>query len=102
MPPRLLEIRDTRGVKWKILHSLTDEQQRDVLRAAVRRRFRDGDTLFHQGDPGDSVHLLDRGQVAIRIVNLRGVTLTLDLLGPGSTFGEQILVEREARRTASV
>jgi CRP/FNR family transcriptional regulator, cyclic AMP receptor protein len=88
-------------MKWKILRSLTDEQQRDVLRTAVRRRYRDGDTLFHQADPGDTVHLLDRGHVALRIVNLRGVTLTLDILGPGSTFGEQTLVDRDARRTAS-
>lgn len=88
-------------MKWRILHSLTDEQQRDVLRAAVRRHFRDGDTLFHQGDPGDTVHLLDRGHVAFRIVNQHGVTLTLDLVGPGSTFGEQTLVERDARRSAS-
>jgi CRP/FNR family transcriptional regulator, cyclic AMP receptor protein len=88
-------------MKWKILRSLTDEQQRDVLRAAVRRRYRDGDTLFHQADPGDTVHLLDRGHVALRIVNVRGITLTLDILGPGSTFGEQTLVERDARRTAS-
>jgi len=89
------------SMKWRILHSLTDDQQRDVLRAAVRRRFRDGDTLFHQGDLGDTVHLLDRGHVAFRIVNVRGVTLTLDLVGPGSTFGEQTLVERDARRSAS-
>ena len=89
-------------MKWKILQSLTDDQQRDVLRAAMRRRYRDGDTLFHQGDPGDTVHLLDRGHVALRIVNVRGVLLTVDILGPGSTFGEQTLVEPNAHRTASV
>jgi CRP/FNR family cyclic AMP-dependent transcriptional regulator len=95
-------IGDTGAMKWAILRCLDDAQQRDVLRATTRRKFRNGDTLFHQGDPGDTVHLLDRGHVAIKVVDPRGVTITLDVLGPGSTFGEQTLVDPGARRTASV
>ncbi len=88
-------------MKWDILRSLDETQRRDVLRAMVRRKFRNGDTLFHQGDPGDSVHLLDRGHVAIRVVERGGVVVTLDILGPGSAFGEQTLIDSNARRTAS-
>ena len=59
---------------------------------AVRRRYRSGDTLFHQVDPGDSMHLVDKGHVAIRVANLRGDLVTVDVLGPGASFGEQSLV----------
>ena len=88
-------------MKWEILGSLGESQQREVLRATVRRKFRNGDTLFHQGDPGDTVHLLDRGHVAIKVADPRGVVVTLDIIGPGTAFGEQTLVEPDARRTAS-
>lgn len=85
-----------------MLRSLDETQRREVLRAAVRRKYRGGDTLFHQGDPGDTVHLLDRGHVAIKVVAQGGITVTLDVLGPGSVFGEQTIVDRESRRSASV
>lgn len=88
-------------MKWEILRSLTEPQQRDVLRAATRRKLRNGDTLFHQGDPGDSVHLLDRGHVAIKVLDPQGITITLHVLGAGSAFGEQTLIDPNARRTAS-
>ncbi|WP_040494608.1 Crp/Fnr family transcriptional regulator [Ilumatobacter nonamiensis] len=89
-------------MEWEILSSLDDRQRTAVLQTAVRRKFRAGDTLFHQGDPGDTVHLLERGHVAVKVVHVHGVTLTLHVLGPGSAFGEQTLVDPRARRTASV
>jgi CRP/FNR family cyclic AMP-dependent transcriptional regulator len=88
-------------MKWDLLSGLDEAHQRQVLRATVRRRFRSGDSLFHQGDPGDTVHLLDRGHVAIKVVERQGVVITLDILGPGSAFGEQTLIDPTARRTAS-
>ena len=91
----------TPSMRWEILRPLAEERRRDVLKRAVRRRYRSGDTVFHQADPGDSVHLLDRGHVAIRVVNRRGDGLTLDLIGPGQSFGEQTLLHAESRRTAS-
>jgi len=87
-------------VEWEILRGLADAERRAVLGRAARRRYRAGNNLFHQGDPGDSVHLLDRGHVAVQVVDRRGTTLTLDVLGPGTAFGEQALLDPGARRTA--
>ena len=87
-------------MEWDILRTLDGEQRREVLRMAVRRRYRSGDTLFHQGDPGDSMHLVDKGRVAIRVANGRGDLFTVDVLGPGTSFGEQSLVH-DARRSAA-
>lgn len=94
-------VRHNDSVPWEILRSLDEAQQRAVLQTAVRRRFRNGDTLFHQGDPGESVHLLDRGHVAVKVSDTRGTTVTLELLGPGAAFGEQALVDPAAVRFAS-
>lgn len=86
---------------WVILRSLDDDERRAVLSRSTRRRFRNGDTLFHQGDLGDSVHLLERGHVAIRVLSPRGTAVTLDVLVPGSSFGEQALLDPASRRTAT-
>jgi CRP/FNR family transcriptional regulator, cyclic AMP receptor protein len=87
-------------VEWAILKGLSPEQQRAVLERCTRRRFRKGDTIFHEGDPGNSVHLLDRGVVAVRIITPLGDTATIDVLGPGAVFGEQALLRPDAVRSA--
>ncbi len=85
-----------------LLGGLSDEQQRQVESLMTRRRFTKGEVLFHEGDAGDSVHLVQRGRVAVQTSTPRGDIVTLTVLGPGSSFGEQALIDREARRTATV
>jgi CRP-like cAMP-binding protein len=68
----------------------------------VRRSFRKGETLFHEGDPGDSLHLIEKGRVAVRPSTPMGEVVTLAILGPGESFGEQALLSPDAKRTASV
>ena len=57
-----------------------------------RRTYRKGDTLFHEGDAGDLLYLIERGRVAIRVTTALGDVVTLAVLGRGDTFGEQALV----------
>ncbi len=85
----------------RLLESLDEATRRGVISASTRRRFRKGETLFHEGDPGDTLHLIDKGHVAIRVSTALGETATLAVLGPGSSFGEQALLTSESRRTAS-
>lgn len=88
-------------MEWAILEHLEPDERREVLRAAVRRKFRGGDTIFHQGDVGTSVHLIDKGHVAIRVVDRRGTSFTFEIMAPGSSFGEMSLVGASGERSAS-
>ena len=58
------------------------------------RRFRRGETIFHQGDPGDALHVIRRG--AVRVV-LPSPTSRDDAilvtLGPGDFFGELAILD---------
>ena len=67
----------------------------------ARRSYRRGETLFHAGDPGDSLHLIDKGRVAIRASSRAGDEAILVVLGRGDSFGEQALLNPTATRTAS-
>ncbi len=85
-----------------LLGGLTEEQRRSVTSRMVRRTFRKGDALFFEGDLGDTLHVLQQGTVAVQTSTPRGDVVTLSVLGPGASFGEQALISSDARRTATV
>jgi CRP-like cAMP-binding protein len=87
---------------WKLLTSLTTDEQRQVISQTQRRRFRRGEVVCHEGDPGDSLHLIAKGHVAVRRSTPLGEIATLVVLGPGDYFGELILVSPESGRNATV
>ena len=89
-------------MKFELIAGLSDADRRSVLARMSRRSFRKGETLFHEGDPGDSLHLIEKGRVAIRPSTPGGDVVTLAILGPGQSFGEQALLSPDSRRTASV
>jgi len=88
-------------VRYELISRLSETDQQLVLSRMSRRSFRKGDTLFHEGDPGDTLHLIEKGRVAIRPSTPNGDVVTLAVLGPGDCFGEQALLQDSARRTAS-
>ena len=86
---------------WGLLAPLDETTRRGVLSAARRRRFDKGEVIFHEGDPADTMHLLAKGRVAIRVTTPLGDIATLQVVGPGAHFGELALVS-PAPRNATV
>lgn len=84
-----------------LLDRLRDEDRRVVLQSTLRRRFAKGEVIFHAGDPGDTLHLIVRGLVAVRATTLLGDVVTFAVLGQGDFFGELALVGGHGRRTAT-
>jgi CRP/FNR family transcriptional regulator, cyclic AMP receptor protein len=89
-------------VDARLLAGLPETERLAVLQAGRRRRFRRGEVVFHEGDLGDSLHMILRGHVAIRVSTPLGDTATLTVLGPPESFGEGALLSDDARRTATV
>lgn len=89
-------------MEWALLGPLSEEERREVLRLARRRRFKRGEVIFHEGDPGDTLHLIDRGHVAMRVTTPLGDVATLIVEGPGSHFGELALVGESGTRNSTV
>lgn len=92
----------TGAVEWKLLRSLTADEQRAFISETRRRRFRRGEVIFHEGEPGDTMHLLAKGHVAVRRSTPLGDVATLLVLGPGDYFGELVLVSPDSGRNATV
>jgi CRP-like cAMP-binding protein len=85
-----------------LLADLQPDEMRDVLRQARRRRFARNEVVFHRDDPGDSLHLIEKGRFAIRVMTPLGETAMLGVRGPGESFGEMALVSERSRRSATV
>jgi CRP-like cAMP-binding protein len=81
--------------------SLSPDDRRRLLEVATRRTYRRGEVVFHEGDPGDALFLIERGHVAIHITTPLGDVATLVVLGPNETFGEGALLTPDARRGAT-
>jgi CRP-like cAMP-binding protein len=90
------------AARWPLLASLPEIEVRELLSAARRRRFDRHEVVFHEGDPADSVHLIDRGRVALRVTTPIGDTVTLRILGPGALFGELALLDAAPRNATVV
>jgi CRP-like cAMP-binding protein len=85
-----------------MLQDVAESERRAVLQLMTRRRFRRADTVFHEGDLGDTLHMIERGHVAVRVSTPGGDVVTLTVLASGDCFGEQALLSPDDRRTASV
>jgi len=89
-------------VDWPLLEVLPPDQRRLLLSRARRRRFKRGEVVFHEGDPGDSLHLIDKGHVAVKRSTPLGDVVTLLVLGPGDVFGELAVIAPGPRNATVV
>ena len=87
---------------WRVLSASAGLDEHELRTACRRRRFARGETVFHEGDPGGSLHLIDIGRVTIRLVTPQGEVAIVDVLQAGDVFGEQALVDDWGERTATV
>jgi uncharacterized membrane protein len=75
--------------------------QRALLTHLTRRVVRANEPVFWFGDRGDTLYVVDEGQVAVTAPDAHGEHLLLDTLGPGGVFGEISLLDG-GPRTATV
>jgi CRP-like cAMP-binding protein len=89
-------------MRWRLVADVPDDEVRRLISIARRRTFRRGEVVFHRDDPADSLHLVQKGRFAVRIMTPLGDTVTVAVRGPGDSFGEMALVDGDARRSATV
>jgi CRP/FNR family transcriptional regulator, cyclic AMP receptor protein len=68
------------------------------LAASMQRRiYRRGQVVFHQDDPGASVHVIETGRVKVALTTPEGEELLLRVMGEGEIFGELALLDGRPR-----
>ena len=89
-----------RGVTY--FAELDDAMLEMLASQSRRRRFGAGEALFHEGDPGHTLHVVVSGCVNIQKVTSSGVLLHLNRCGPGEAFGEMSLIDGKPRSADAV
>jgi CRP-like cAMP-binding protein len=74
----------------------------DVGRRLRHRHFRRNEVIFHQGDPGDALHVITSGSVKIVLPSPEGEEAIIATLREGDFFGELSLLDGEPRSATAV
>ncbi|MEO5817277.1 MAG: DUF1003 domain-containing protein [Gemmatimonadaceae bacterium] len=83
------------------IFQLLDDHERRTLAALFEERTCDlGETIFHEGEPGDALFLVKHGHVHVFITSDIGEKIVLADATPGDVFGEISLLDG-GPRTAS-
>jgi len=78
----------------EILAALTDEQRVELAAVSRPQLYAAGEAIVAEGDAGDSMFVLARGEAAVTLSQTEGVVATLRA---GAFFGEMSLLTGDAR-----
>ncbi len=84
-----------------LFQGLDDEDIEQLERSLVKRKFRAGQMIFHMGDEGGNLYIINKGKAKVTIPSESGDDLILDILTPGEIMGEISLIDGMPR-SASV
>jgi CRP-like cAMP-binding protein len=80
-----------------LFEPLSTEEREMVARGLVKYVYAPGEVILRRGDPGDSMFIIRRGQVDVRLPGSNGDMQHLAMLERGDFFGEMALMTGEPR-----
>ena len=85
-----------------IFSQLAPSELEPVAEKLRHRTFQKGQVIFHQDDPGDTLHFLGEGMVKISLVRADGRENDIMLLTPGDCFGEMSVLDGGTRSAKAI
>jgi CRP/FNR family transcriptional regulator, cyclic AMP receptor protein len=68
----------------------------------ITRDYREGQTIFSQGDRANAVFFIERGKVKLTVLSRQGKQAVIALLGPETFFGEGCLAGQPLRMATAI
>jgi CRP-like cAMP-binding protein len=85
------------------LFRLVDDATLALVASSLRtRRFRRNEVIFHAGDPGDSLFIVESGSVKIVLASPEGEEAIIATLHRGDFFGELAVLDGAERSATAV
>lgn len=80
-----------------LFEHLSDREEKALRHALVGRRYKAGEVVFREGEPGLGMYVVAKGEVEI----VRKSGRTVAVLGPGDFFGEIALLSAVTRMASA-
>jgi CRP-like cAMP-binding protein len=81
---------------------LSDQELEKLAGSLGRRTFAKGMIIFHKGNLGQTMHIVESGKVRIFTLSESGQEITLNIYGSGQVFGEFSLLDGLPRSAGAV
>ncbi|PWT93338.1 MAG: hypothetical protein C5B54_01995 [Acidobacteria bacterium] len=88
-------------IESKLFRDLSQEELRQVIDKLILRHYEEDTIIVQEGDPGDSLFIVARGEVRVLTKDSKQKEVTLASLGEGEFFGEVSLLTGRPR-TATI
>lgn len=85
-----------------LLARLPRDDRQALAGKARLRSYPSGTTIFREGEPGDSMHVIVEGRVSVSVSNGSGGEATIASVGPGDCVGELSLLDGRPRSAAAI
>jgi len=86
----------------KMFASLNEDDRQALAEVVDKLKVPAGHTLFHAGDPGDSLYVVESGQIELFIKDNVGQKIVLTIAETGDTFGELAMLDSGPRTATAV
>lgn len=92
-----------RALQTSIFPDASEEFLARLVQKAAMKKFKKGEVIFREGDPGDLCYVIRKGSVKIARRNARGVDVAQTYLAAGNLVGEMALLSVDGKgRSATV
>ena len=85
-----------------LFEHLDEDDRRSLAEVIDRRSLATGAILFQSGEPGDSLYVVQSGEVELFIKDTAGQKIVLTVVEAGEIFGELALLDQGARTATAV
>jgi CRP/FNR family transcriptional regulator, cyclic AMP receptor protein len=84
-------------VQIPLFSNMDDEERHEILSIMTERIFQTGHPVLKAGEPNNTFHIIQNGEVEIWLLDTENKKVVLDTLGPGKFFGELTTLSNETR-----
>ena len=88
--------------EFLLFRGLTPQQRADLAPLLSHLTFQDGETIFAQDDPAETVYVLEYGQVELRFQPGDGKLLVIATINQGNVFGWSAALGRSHYTSSAV
>jgi CRP/FNR family transcriptional regulator/CRP/FNR family cyclic AMP-dependent transcriptional regulator len=85
-----------------LLAGLSDEELSALADSLGKRTFGKGVIIFHRDSPGHTLYIIETGRVRIFLLSETGQEISLNIYGPGDSFGEMALLDGLPRSAGAI